>query len=42
LLLIDGFNDKRNSMCFSANVFGAQRDYLTFDANNFDYDWDGL
>jgi hypothetical protein len=42
LLLIDGFNDKRNSMCFSANAFGAQRDYLTFDANNFDYDWDGL
>jgi hypothetical protein len=27
----DGFNDKRNAMCFATNAYGVQRDYLAFD-----------
>jgi hypothetical protein len=38
----DGFNDKRNAMCFAANAYGVQRDYLSFDDLYFDIDWDGL
>jgi hypothetical protein len=39
---IDGFNDKRNSMSFVTNPYGAQKDYLSFDATFFDGDWNGL
>lgn len=38
----DGFNDKRNAMCFATNAYGVQRDYLSFDDLYFDIDWDGL
>src|SRR3989337_4315321 len=38
---IDGFNDKRNSISFVTNPFGAQKDYLSFDAILFDGDWNG-
>jgi hypothetical protein len=41
-IAFDGFNDKRNAMCFAANAYGAQRDYLAFDDLYFDIDWDGL
>ena len=39
---IDGFNDKRNSITFFVNAFGAQRDYQCFDDTYFDVDWNGL
>ena len=39
---IDGFNDKRNAMCFATNAYGVQRDYLAFDDLYYDTDWDGL
>jgi Domain of unknown function (DUF5916)/Carbohydrate family 9 binding domain-like len=39
---IDGFNDKRNAMCFATNAYGVQRDYLSFDDLYYDIDWDGL
>jgi len=39
---IDGFNDGRNSVTFAANAYGAQKDYLSFDDNYFDNDWNGL
>lgn len=39
---IDGFNDKRNSISFVTNPYGAQKDYLSFDATLFDGDWNGL
>lgn len=39
---IDGFNDKRNAMCFASNAYGVQRDYLSFDDLYYDIDWDGL
>ncbi|NLO03485.1 MAG: carbohydrate binding family 9 domain-containing protein [Bacteroidales bacterium] len=38
----DCFNDKRNAMTFVVNPYGAQRDYLAFDAMYYDIDWDGL
>jgi hypothetical protein len=38
----DCFNDKRNAMTFVVNPYGAQRDYLAFDALYYDIDWDGL
>ncbi|HET9826102.1 MAG TPA: DUF5916 domain-containing protein, partial [Chitinophagaceae bacterium] len=38
----DGFNDKRNAMCFATNAYGVQRDYLSFDDLYYDFDWDGL
>lgn len=38
----DCFNDKRNAMTFAVNPYGAQRDYLSFDAMYYDHDWDGL
>lgn len=41
-LTFDGFNDKRNAMCFATNAYGVQRDYLSFDDLYFDIDWDGL
>lgn len=41
-LTFDGFNDKRNAMCFASNAYGVQRDYLSFDDLYFDIDWDGL
>ena len=41
-LSFDGFNDNRNAMCFAANAYGVQRDYLSFDDLYFDVDWDGL
>lgn len=40
-ICIDGFNDKRNSISFVTNPFGAQKDYLSFDATLFDSDWNG-
>src|SRR4051812_42877534 len=30
-IAFDGFNDKRNAMCFATNAYGVQRDYLAFD-----------
>jgi hypothetical protein len=39
---IDGFNDHRNCMVFTTNPHGVQRDFLAFDANYIDLDWDGL
>jgi len=41
-LTFDGFNDKRNAMCFASNAYGVQRDYLSFDDLYYDVDWDGL
>ncbi|HKC47778.1 MAG TPA: DUF5916 domain-containing protein [Gemmatimonadales bacterium] len=41
-LTFDGFNDRRNAMCFATNAYGVQRDYLAFDDLYFDIDWDGL
>ncbi|MEQ9373959.1 MAG: DUF5916 domain-containing protein [Imperialibacter sp.] len=41
-ICIDGFNDNRNSMSFVTNPYGAQKDYLSFDAVLFDSDWNGL
>ena len=41
-IAFDGFNDKRNAMCFATNAYGVQRDYLAFDDLYFDIDWDGL
>ena len=41
-LTFDGFNDRRNAMCFATNAYGVQRDYLAFDDLYFDVDWDGL
>lgn len=41
-ITIDGFNDRRNSMTFFVNPYGAQRDYLSFDDTYFDVAWDGL
>lgn len=41
-ICIDGFNDKRNSASFATNPYGAQKDYLSFDALLFDEDWNGL
>jgi hypothetical protein len=38
----DGFNDNRNAMVFTTNPYGVQRDFLAFDANYIDLDWDGL
>ncbi|HEY2720678.1 MAG TPA: DUF5916 domain-containing protein, partial [Chitinophagaceae bacterium] len=42
IVTFDEFNDKRNAMCFAVNAYGAQRDYLSFDDNLFDENWDGL
>jgi hypothetical protein len=39
---IDAFNDRRNNMTFAANPYGAQYDYLSFDAQLTDVDWNGL
>lgn len=39
---LDGFNDKRNSITFATNPYGAQKDYLSFDAVLFDESWNGL
>lgn len=41
-ICIDGFNDKRNSISFVTNPYGAQKDYLSFDDVLFDGDWNGL
>jgi hypothetical protein len=41
-LTFDGFNDKRNAMCFATNAYGVQRDLLAFDDLYYDVDWDGL
>ncbi|TAE29216.1 MAG: hypothetical protein EAZ91_13180 [Cytophagales bacterium] len=38
----DGFHDRRNSMTFATNAYGAQKDYLSFDDLLFDGDWNGL
>jgi hypothetical protein len=38
----DGFNDERNSISIVTNPYGAQKDYLSFDATYFDSDWNGL
>jgi hypothetical protein len=39
---IDAFNDKRNNMTFATNPYGPQHDYLSFDAQLTDADWNGL
>ncbi|MFN3852037.1 MAG: carbohydrate binding family 9 domain-containing protein [Spirosomataceae bacterium] len=41
-LAFDGFDDRRNCMVFTTNPHGVQRDFLSFDANYIDLDWDGL
>lgn len=41
-ICFDGFNDKRNSMTFACNAYGAQKDYLAYDDIFFDSDWNGL
>ena len=41
-LAFDGFNDKRNAMCFVTNAYGVQRDLLSFDDLYYDLDWNGL
>ncbi|PRX54274.1 carbohydrate binding family 9 domain-containing protein [Flagellimonas meridianipacifica] len=41
-ITIDGFNDKRNSITFFTNTYGAQRDYQSFDDTYFDVAWNGL
>jgi hypothetical protein len=38
----DGFTDERNSISIVTNPYGAQKDYLSFDATYFDSDWNGL
>ncbi len=39
---IDAFNDKRNNITFATNPYGAQKDYLSFDAQLYDDNWNGL
>ncbi|MBI5371014.1 MAG: carbohydrate binding family 9 domain-containing protein [Sphingobacteriales bacterium] len=39
---MDGFNDRRNSMTFACNAGGAQKDYLAYDDQLFDSEWNGL
>lgn len=41
-MAFDGFRDERNCMVFTTNPHGVQRDFLSFDANFIDLDWDGL
>jgi len=41
-IAIDGFIDKRNAMVFQTNPFGAQRELLSTDGDNFNREWDGL
>lgn len=41
-IAFDPFNDKRNAMCFAANAYGVQRDFLSFDDLYFDENWDGV
>lgn len=41
-IAIDGYHDRRNSMTFATNAYGAQKDYLSFDDILFDGDWNGL
>ncbi|MXV51559.1 hypothetical protein GS399_11310 [Pedobacter sp. HMF7647] len=41
-ICIDAFNDKRNNVTFAANPYGAQHDYLSFDAQLTDIYWNGL
>ena len=41
-LCIDGFNDERNAMSFAVNPYGVQRDYLSYDARQYDIEWDGF
>jgi hypothetical protein len=38
---IDAFNDKRNNVVFATNPFASQFDYLGFDAQLKDPDWNG-
>ncbi|HEV8081699.1 MAG TPA: DUF5916 domain-containing protein [Chitinophagaceae bacterium] len=39
---IDAFNDKRNNMTYATNPYASQFDYLSFDAQLKDADWNGL
>lgn len=39
-LCLDAFNDERNAMSFAVNPYGVQRDYLSFDAQYYDIEWD--
>ena len=41
-ICFDTFNDKRNSISIVTDPYGAQKDYLSFDASFFDDDWNGL
>ena len=41
-VVIDGFNDQRNTASFWTNPYGTQRDLLSFDDLLYDNDWDGL
>ena len=41
-ICFDTFNDKRNSISIVTDPYGAQKDYLSFDATFFDDDWNGL
>jgi Domain of unknown function (DUF5916)/Carbohydrate family 9 binding domain-like len=41
-LAFDGFNDRRNAMCFMTDAYGVQKDLLSFDDLYYDIDWNGL
>lgn len=42
LISIDTYNDERNAASFIVNPYGGVSDWLTFDDNYSDVDWDGL
>jgi hypothetical protein len=41
-MAIDGLLDKRNAMVFQTNPYGAQRELLSSDGNNFNREWISL
>lgn len=41
-ITLDPFLDRRNSVSFQTNPYGAQRDLLAFDGAVFDRDWTGV
>ncbi|MGM0589629.1 MAG: DUF5916 domain-containing protein [Bacteroidota bacterium] len=41
-IAIDGFRDKRNSITFATNPYGAKKDYISFDDILYDSAWNGL
>ncbi|MFZ6013191.1 MAG: DUF5916 domain-containing protein [Bacteroidota bacterium] len=41
-VILDGFNDHRNAMYLGTNAYGAQVDFISFDAQFTDINWSGL